>query len=370
LGGESKEGIPDVEIRAKLIVDAAEGDEEIYKTTKTQPDGTYVIDNLPPGNFEILVIPTAYEERSTAVVLDPIGIHDIANIDFDYDNKAKFNVVVTSEDFGGMPIPMIFVKLRSLDSSLSVGKEISRSEETDANGMVMFDNLPSGTYEIFIEETPVNPSSGNFENIKFVTTSITKTVFALTPTNTVDLEFDLEPLTFSMAGTIKEKKGLTKIAKREIIESITFEGDQFPEGDNLRLHTGDIHIHFDPTAFIQGGTIEGELSESHCFSEEFPSCLEKFGPSGADAYNLENLPGATVKIIELEFLGQPVDPAIIATLQDSITDSSGNYLLDNLLPGFIGIEVSKDGYLPKQFFFTFPPSNDLMGPDPTFCYFS
>jgi len=367
------EPLENIEIQSILKIG---NEKEVYKRVLTDENGAYTFDDLPFGEWEFKAIAAVYETITETQNLLPSTMDPPADViqDFEFLDRATVEVTVKSSAYGDMAISGMPVKLRNIQGIVDFGADILKTADTDASGKAKFENLPTGTYEIFVD--------GKHEKgtLFYPETKIVNDVFAKPSVPVIPKDIDLEPKKFTLSGTIKEKTGLTEIAKGRIIQSILFRGDQFPEGDNLSLTSPGVHTHFDHIALIQGGTIEGKLCLSFEFCYfDFPSHLREFGPSGADAYNLMNLQGATVKIIDLELFGQPVDSAIIDALQNSITDPSGNYFLDNLLPGFVGIEVAKPGYLPKKYFFTFPPPNDLMDPeicgpdpgnpicDPTFC---
>jgi len=119
LGGDGLEGIPDIKIRAKFILTDPDRTvrDEIYKETTTGADGTYTLSDLPPGNFEIIAFPSSYSEKTISLVLNTLGPHDFPNQNFSFDEKAIINVEVTSSAYGGIPVPNIFVSLRTVDTT-------------------------------------------------------------------------------------------------------------------------------------------------------------------------------------------------------------------------------------------------------------
>jgi len=365
VGGDGLEGIPDIKIRAKFILTDPDGTvrDEIYKETTTGVGGTYTLSDLPPGNFEIIAFPSSYTEKTISLVLKTGGAHDIPNQDFTFNEKAKIDVEVASSAYGDLPVPNILVSLRTVDTTFSVGRDLEKQETTDDMGMVTFDNLPSGNYEIFIERFPTDDST--LGEIQFQSETITKRIFALDPANELTEKFDLTPIPWTMEGEISQKNGLTKIGEDKVRDETRTIDSTFVGTDMLSLNT-EIPIKWDESAFIDGGSIEGKLSEgTHCGTAEFSNCFP-LGPSGNYLYNLESLEGATVKVINLEFMGQSVDSTLFENFE-ATTNALGEYSIPNILPGFVTVEIDKVGFIPKQFSFAMPSPAALITPESPEC---
>jgi len=356
MGGNIKEPMPNVPVIARLKIPifypTITVDEiEIYKSVFTDKNGDYFLGDLPVGSYEIVAAPLGYEEQVFNVDLIA-GANTSVTHDFMFEERFTLEVTVVSNAYG-IPLPDADVSLRALETFIPFSKDISVTKTSDQNGLVTFENLPSGTYELNVEEYFFHGFIG-FESTQ---TLPPQTFYGTVPPDVHQIEFDLEPHRHTVLGNIEHKIGLSQIGINKIRESWQID-TRLKELETLGF-SGPIQaieeqVQFDggPLGFIR-------------VLQDFRIMVEEIGPESKGLFEFGTLAGAKIKIISFELAGDPIDvnQLDLETLE-VFTDANGKFNFGLLLPGDYIMEISKTGYVPKQVLFIIPHFEALPADDP------
>ncbi|MEA4971642.1 MAG: carboxypeptidase regulatory-like domain-containing protein [Candidatus Metalachnospira sp.] len=130
--------------KAIIYLKSSENDcETIYKTMSNH-SGQYLIYNILPNNYKMIVKKQGY------MVTEPLKLkiekqsHIILYIDLLRDSNDCKNTISGIITFEGNPIPEVAVFLYLLDTQGN--EEIVQIQETNENGLFLFSNVESGHY--------------------------------------------------------------------------------------------------------------------------------------------------------------------------------------------------------------------------------
>jgi len=334
-GGDSLDTLmplENVEVQAILKIG---NENEVYKRVLTDENGDYMFDDLPFGEWEFKAIPAVYDSISITDNLllsttdpPPDVIHN-----FDFLDRATVEVTVTSLAYGGMPISGIPVQLRNLEGIVNFGTAILKTSNTDSNGKVKFEFLPTGTYEVFVKEAHFKGS------LFYPKTKIANDVFATknNPTSTVAIH--LEPQKLTLSGTVTEKDGLLDRGINEVRKG---ERINAPIVTNLDRLTDAGLSKFRPCL---GGGFE-YIGPPFIFGDDAPDCIRNVEHDGKGLFRFSESDGAKIEIIKHVFNGQVIDINLLSK-KETTSISNGLYFLDNLPTGKYTVKITKPGFFTK-----------------------
>ncbi|MCZ2342684.1 MAG: carboxypeptidase regulatory-like domain-containing protein [Bacteroidales bacterium] len=133
----------------------------VVGTTITNPDGSYIFTDVPPGNYTVRETqPGEYGSSSpnTVPVSVPSDLTPVSGIDFGETTGSIAGSVYNDlngngiRDAGEPGIPNVSVQLTGTDVN---GNPVSQSATTDVDGNYLFTNLPAGSYTV---TEPTQPS--------------------------------------------------------------------------------------------------------------------------------------------------------------------------------------------------------------------
>ena len=151
-----------------------DGDETVVATTTAGTDGSYTFVDVPDGDYLVQVTDTAntldgYTLTSgldqTPVTADS-GTGDVTGIDFGYVSEAQTSVITSGlwidtdgdgvRDPDELPISGVAIDLVDCGPDAVCGTTddvVVGTQITDAEGNVIFDELPAGTYQLVADTT-------------------------------------------------------------------------------------------------------------------------------------------------------------------------------------------------------------------------
>ena len=143
------------------------GDDTTFPTVTAGTDGLWTLDNIPPGNYSVVVTPLpglpVFTDSLDDTVLSPFNPVVIAvpsgttrfDIDFGFRGNASFGDTVWhdinnngTQDAGepGLPAVPVVLVWYGADGVLGGGDDYTATATTDSNGKYLFSNLPAGNY--------------------------------------------------------------------------------------------------------------------------------------------------------------------------------------------------------------------------------
>lgn len=314
-------------------------------TTKTTSDGQFYFAKLPPGLFEITFasIDNNYEKASFIARILEDGIHSPQTIEVKLTTTNPEKIKVQTKIEGEAILAGTLTKLSSLNIELEDANGFLISTAlTGTNGTFSFENLSSGTYflkagkaSVYGETLPqrVAIRDDGVVSPKYSVISLSK-----------------KPLdNYTITGFVKTqaKEALTnlevKIYKDSALTDIAAEPTRTTgEGKFFFENLKDPKIYYlqiskssntdlssvYPVRILYDGKTSPAIAEIFVSRDE---TITSYALKGKiyDAYTGGPLEYATVKIADLNV---------------AVTDRTGNFYVNDMLPGTYKIEVSKFGY--------------------------
>lgn len=173
--------------------------------TVTQADGKYEIKELKRGNYLLVVKADGLLDYKQTVILNREVYYnpDIEMLDVQ-DENAKGNVEGTLVDAvtGNVNVPLL-LELRKGAGNIS-GEPYASIESDEYTGMYRFDNIPVGTYTIYVKDTAQNKkySNATFTVTILPDTTVTRnmTISRVDTNNEGQLQFILRWLPEPVSG--------------------------------------------------------------------------------------------------------------------------------------------------------------------------
>ena len=175
--GVGEEGIEDVDVTATWagFDDTFGNGDDLVFTTTTDPDGLYLFEDIPAGEYRVVVDDTTLPEGLTTATydLDGIATEHVAeltidpgenqlDVDFSYGGPGVLGDTVwidTNADgvidpgepgIGGVTVTATW---DGPDETPGTLDDIALTTTTDADGMYLFTGLPFGEYEVVVTDT-------------------------------------------------------------------------------------------------------------------------------------------------------------------------------------------------------------------------
>lgn len=299
------------------IVGVTQG-QVVVATVITDDMGNYILTGLAPGEYELRVQANDYQ---VAIVGASVTGGSTTTVDVALDPLPGSIQGVVTDDETGDPISGATV-------NVYFGSFLVASRLTDSVGSYLVGSLPPGNYTLTAIAKDYQSSSQG--------------VFVFTGISTI-ANFSLEPLPGSLSGTVEDANttdpipGALVIALKDQVllgASLTDANGKYAISD---LAEGNYSVLVFADGYqrgLEGAIVESEENTVVNFSLE--TDRGEIVGTVTDANTTDPIPGAQVEV----YNG--------TTLVDSaLTDSSGNYVVQDLPPGFYNVRASATGYQAK-----------------------
>lgn len=352
-------------------------DDVIYPTATTGPDGTYLFENLPAGDFSVVVSnlppgvqptadPDGGNDDASMVTLDP-GEADLDQ-DFGYVGSASIGDTVWLDvNTDGVQDPnepgiagvTVTVTSGGADGVLGTADDIVVTVPTDVNGQYLVEGLPSGPTSVSYQPTDLD--AGLVPNSDLDGGDLSSTVVVLNPGDAIrDVDFGVVG-DASISGVIfidtdtNGEQGPGEAGIPGVTVIITWDGPDGPVTITVetaadgswsidQLPAGDYTVEIDQSTVPDGlvattptddslSVANGETAATQAgfvpaasIGDTVWSELNGDGTQGAGE---PGVPGVTVTLVD-------PDGNVVAT---TVTDADGMYSFDDLVPGTYTVEI-------------------------------
>ena len=342
-----------------------------YYSTQTGSNGTYLLDGLPGGGYQLEFLPEGgedyvyqyYPDESNAAAAQPVAVSagQTSHADASLATAATISGKVT--DATGAPVSGIRVFVDNYGGS-GVNYVSTTESTTDSNGNWSVIGLPTGTYQV--EFVPPYPSIYAFQYYDAATGENPPTPVTLTAgTTTSNIDAALTT-GGQISGTVTN--GITGGPAAGVsVIALDSSGDQmsYTTTDSQGNYTlpglspsASYRVEFSPASgsplasefYSSGATLEAATPVSVTVGQTTPNIDETLGEGGSisgvvtDAATGYPIGGVRVTITD------DAGEAVYANEFGPYTDQDGSYDVTNLPPGSYKVEFSSVGALGFQYY--------------------
>ncbi len=342
-----------------------------YYSTQTGSNGTYLLDGLPGGSYQLEFRPGGgedyvyqyYPDESNAAAAQPVAVTagQTSHADASLATAATISGRVT--DASGAPVSGVRVFIENYGGS-GVDYVPTTEATTDANGNWSIVALPTGTYQVAF--VPPYPSIYAFQYYNDATGEDPPTPVTLTAgTTTSNIDAALTT-GGQISGTVTN--GMTGgPAAGVYVTALDSSGEQlsYATTDSQGNYTlpglspsASYRVEFSPASgsplatefYPSGATLEAATPVSVTVGQTTPNIDETLGEGGSisgvvtDAATGYPIGGVRVTITD------DAGEAIYANEFGPYTDQDGSYDVTNLPPGSYKVEFASEGTLGFQYY--------------------
>ena len=335
------------------------------RKARTDSTGSYVVDRLIPGLYVVRAnardyLPEYYDNAEHLAEATPLQVaadDSLTDIDFQLGHGATITGLVATE-LDSMPIQ------RALVTAIHVVTKKRRHAVSGEDGGYALRSLPEGNYAIYVRAAGYQPefydNADRLQNATFV---------QATPPDTVSGIDVYLASSSAIAGQVVDAADGTPIA-RAIVRIYTLTGKRMhqryaavtdKDGNYIASVPPGFYLvyakahgyrgeFYDDAPRFQDATPVQVFENQHTTGIDF--ALVKLGGIRGrvtDAQTGEPIANAKVMAFREHPVAQPISAAADAGFRyvKTRTDSSGNYVLENLPPGKYYVLAKAKGYLPE-----------------------
>jgi len=291
----------------------------LVATTTTNASGTYLVSNLlAPNSYTVTVSASGYQTKSQGVIL-PVGSSKTANFSLDQNPGALGGQVRDSST--NLPVSQATVLVY-------LGQVLVATKDTDASGNYSIPDLPPGFYTVRVQALNYQAKLSGATIDSGVTTSLDFLIGPL-PGNIKGVVKDAQTGNALVGASVLVFQGSTLIGTVLTDPLGQYELDQLAPG-NYTLTTSFSGYQ---TKSVGAKVSANSTTTENIFLSQNPG---KITGQITDAITTLPIPGAQV----LAYSGNTV-------VGQAVTDSSGNYVIDNLSPGGFSVFAVATDYQTK-----------------------
>lgn len=302
-----------------VTVQISTGSGIIVATTVTEPDGSYSVQNLAPGNYTVVAAASNFQAATQGVTISS-NATSIVNFNLSADPGSISGIVTNTQT--GTPITGVNVQVRIVDSSGAVISTVL----TDENGQYVVNGLAPGIYTVVV-------TAPNFQ--------ANAATVQVSSNQTIDGSIALQPDPGQITGTVVDSVGGNPIpgASVSIVNS---------SGTIITT------VLTDPNGGFMAGGLAPDNYTVNVFANDFQNgtvgALVSSGQTTPVSVSLEPNPGFITGTVS------PIVPSTIVQLRDVnnvlidsvVTNQDGTFSFNNLTPATYTVLASASNYSTAQ----------------------